>query len=116
MNTCPSCGAIRTDEGQPTRRSYFACGTFQTEGFTAHRSDLCFEIQERKEAERRLFEANMTIFDVRAALKAKEHEGTRAAALRVVEERDEAIASAAARKLLYEAALNLIAKMKGASA
>ena len=47
MTTCPSCGA---DEQQrqdppPSRRTYYACGSYATDNHTTRQSDLCFANQ-----------------------------------------------------------------------
>ena len=43
MKTCPSCGAAEDRPLEPSRRTYYVCGSYT--GNTTRQSDLCFARQ-----------------------------------------------------------------------
>ena len=45
MKTCPSCGAAEDRSLEPSRRTYYVCGSYAHGGTTARQSDLCFARQ-----------------------------------------------------------------------
>jgi hypothetical protein len=41
MSTCPSCGTAEDSSLEPSRRTYYVCGSYATDNHTTHQSDLC---------------------------------------------------------------------------